>query len=108
MDEFIAWLNAELAERGMSNNELARRANMSSANMSKALTGKIAITWEFCAGVSGALGYTPEFVFRRAGLLPPVASPENVQAITDIARHLTPDNLRTLRAIAQCLYQQQK
>ncbi len=108
MDEFFDWLNIELTKRGISNNELARRAGMSSANMSKAMTGKIAVTWDFCAGVAMALGYAPEDVFRKAGLLPPVANPQAVQAIVDVARHLSPVNQALYRDLGQFLFRRQQ
>lgn len=105
MNDLFTWLNNELLQRGMSNNELARRAGMSSANMSKAMTGKISITFDFCAGVARALGYPPEFVFRKAGLLPPLANPDGVKSLVDIANHLDGDDLVLLVRFARFLYQ---
>jgi hypothetical protein len=34
------------------------------------LAGKRSITWDFCLAIAGPLGYTPEEVFKIAGLLP--------------------------------------
>jgi transcriptional regulator with XRE-family HTH domain len=108
MSDFLSWLNDEIVERGWSNNEMARRSGMSSANMSKVLTGRYAVTWEFCAGVAKALHLPPEQVFREAGLLPRVAAPGAVQSLADVARHLSADHQALLRDYAQFLYERQK
>lgn len=87
VNELLTWLNTEIGNRGWSNNELARRAGMSSAGLSKVMTGRNAITWDFCYLVAQALKEPPEKLFRLAGLLPPT-SPERDQMIQEIVEIL--------------------
>ena len=75
MNELIDWVNAQLSERGWGNNELARRAELSSGGMSRVLAGHRNPGLEFCTGVARAFGADPVYVLRLAGLLP--ALPEN-------------------------------
>jgi transcriptional regulator with XRE-family HTH domain len=67
---FIQWLNRELAERGWSDNQLARHAGISHSVISRARGGSPP-KWEACEALAQALQLPPELVFRKAGLLPP-------------------------------------
>lgn len=102
------WLANELKERGWSNNELARRAGMSSANMSGVLAGKYRVTFDFCFAVAEALRLPPELVFRRAGLLRPTNQSQDVQAIVDIIKHLSNDDLEMFREMALLMYRRKR
>jgi transcriptional regulator with XRE-family HTH domain len=72
LERFKTWLENELKERGWSYRELERQAgkNASDSKISLTLAGKRSITWDFCLAIAGPLGYTPEEVFKIAGLLP--------------------------------------
>lgn len=110
MNDLITWINGEIKKKGWSNNELARRAGMSSSGMSRVLTGENKITWEFCYQVAQALKEPPEKLFRLAGLLPP-APPERdqlIQEITDILKQLTQAERKDLLEYARFRYQRGK
>jgi len=83
-EELAKWLIKQTEERGWSFRELGRRADLSSSAISGVVTGKTLPGWDFCLGVSQALGVQPEWVFRKAGLLPalPPAIEEENEAIT--------------------------
>lgn len=107
MNDLIVWINSELSKRAWSNNELARRSGMSSAGMSLVMTGRNAVTWEFCANVARALGEPPEKLFRLAGLLPQLPLPERdpaLQELFDIAKKLSATDREELLAYAKLRY----
>jgi transcriptional regulator with XRE-family HTH domain len=83
-NEFAAWLDAELAQRGWSYSQLARWAGLSHSMLSRLRAGALP-SWSACRAVAEALGLPPEEVFRQAGLLPPI-SPS--QAEYEQFRHL--------------------
>lgn len=67
---FSDWLTKELDKRKMSQAELARLANVSRAAISNLLNDTRQPGPEILLGIAKALKLPPEFVFRRAGLLP--------------------------------------
>ncbi len=69
---FTAWLREELEKREWSQNELARRAGLTSASVSYVLNELRGPGPEFCQAIAQALRLPEEFVFRQAGLLAPV------------------------------------
>lgn len=69
-DNLIFWLANELNERGWSQRELARRADIAPTTVSEVLAERRKPTFDFCAAIAGPLGKTPVDVFRLAGLLP--------------------------------------
>ena len=91
MDDLITWLNSEMEERGWSNNELARRAGLSSGGVSLVLSGSRKPTHGFCVAVARALREPPEKVLRLAGLLPPLPSVEDKSywELVELAKELT-------------------
>ena len=81
---FIEWLDRELADRGWSDNQLAKKAGISHSVISKARAG-FAPKWEACEAIADALQQPAEVVFRRAGLL--AALPEDDISLTEL-RHI--------------------
>lgn len=77
-NDLVTYLNAELAERGWSLRELARRAGLSHALISLVLSEQRDATWDFCAKVAGALGEPPAKFFRMAGLQRPINRKEEL------------------------------
>jgi transcriptional regulator with XRE-family HTH domain len=71
---FAVWLDNELKERGVSQSELARRANVTRSAVNGVLTGARGPGPELAKGISKAFDIPPEHVYREAGLLPPGAS----------------------------------
>lgn len=64
------WITAELEQRGWSNNELGRRADISSGHISQIMSGQRPVTFEICLSLAKAFGERPEKILRLAGLLP--------------------------------------
>lgn len=71
MEEFIDWLETERKERGWTIAEFARQAGIGQASLSRVLSGNRGIGPSLCTGIAHVLNVPPEYVFRKAGLLPP-------------------------------------
>jgi transcriptional regulator with XRE-family HTH domain len=69
-DILVSWVNDEIAERGWSMRELARRGNISHSSVSLVLSGQRKATHEFCEAIATATGTPVTTVLRMAGLLP--------------------------------------
>lgn len=69
-EAFIQWLNNQLAENHMTDNQLARKAEISHSVISKARNGTLP-KWEACVAIARALGVDPIEVFRAVGLVQP-------------------------------------
>lgn len=107
MDIFSEWLNTQVSARGWSYRELGRRSDLSVAAISDVINQKTNPTWNFCLGISHALGESPEKIFRLAGLLPSLPDPvAEEREMIHIIRHMSADTrsliftmLRSLRPI---------
>ena len=71
MKNFPEWLLGEIEKRGWTQAELARRAEVTPAQISRVLSQAQQPGPDTCTGIARALRISPEEVFRRAGLLPP-------------------------------------
>lgn len=69
--DFIEWLMKELNSRDWSQADLARQSGLTTAAISRILTGERNAGSDACQAIAHALGYPPETVYRAAGLLPP-------------------------------------
>lgn len=69
--DFPAWLQKELNDRGWTQADLSRFSNLSTAAISRMMTGARGIGPDACLAIANALRIPPEIVFRAAGLLPP-------------------------------------
>ncbi len=78
MESFIEWLNQQQKDQGLTDAELARRANVDTAVISNIKNGKRSIGVSVANAISKALKLPPEAVFRAAGLLPPALKPRDV------------------------------
>jgi transcriptional regulator with XRE-family HTH domain len=67
---FSKWLDTEIAQRGWSQSEAARRGAISSQMVNAVINGQANPGIEFCRGIAKALGIPLEEVFRFAGILP--------------------------------------
>lgn len=101
--KLITWINDKLNERDWSQRELARRAGLSHATISKVISGENKITFDFCHSIATAFNESPEMIFRLAGLLPPL--PDNpdpvVQKLHHIIAALSPSQKTELLAYAE-------
>ena len=105
---FVEWVNQEIAERGWSLRELARRAEISAGTLSEILNEKRGIGPEYCIGLARAFRVPPEEVFRRADLLPP-RDPvvEDEERALYLYRRLVPERRRDMVAIMETLLELQ-
>lgn len=85
MQILTEWLTDELAGRGWTMSELARRAGISRPLVSGVLSGTPP-TWDFCAAIAPALGVSPIEVFLRAGKV----TPTDVRRALSALDHATP------------------
>ena len=68
--EFIDWLNNELNKRGWTQADLARQSGITTAGISRIMTGERKPGKDICTAIADALRYPPETIFRIARLLP--------------------------------------
>jgi transcriptional regulator with XRE-family HTH domain len=68
---FVNWLGQQLERRGWSYQDLADRAGFSRSGVSLVMTQRQGPGLDFCKGVARAFHLPPEYVLRKAGLLPP-------------------------------------
>lgn len=68
---FGDWLQGELSNRGWDQAELVRRSGISSAQISRLVTGGREPGKDAIAGIARAFRLPPEDVLRHAGILPP-------------------------------------
>lgn len=106
--DFVTWLNEELERRGWSQSELSRRVGVVSSTVSVILAYQKSPGVDFCLGLARALQITPEEVFRRAGLLPPLpAAPDLslMQQLSDLIKRLPEDERGEVLDYARYRYQ---
>lgn len=72
----MEWIREELEKRGWSQNELARRAGITSGAMSFVMTGMRNPGPELCQGIARALDIPEIVVFEHAGLIGPARGEE--------------------------------
>jgi transcriptional regulator with XRE-family HTH domain len=86
---FQEWLLEEIKNRGWSQSELARRANISRASISNILSKTRQPGPEVCEAISRALHIPAEIVFYKAGLLPhEIKKDEQIEEIQNIYNSL--------------------
>jgi len=69
-NDLASWLDDELAERGWSIREMARRAGVSHTAIASALNRKGRPSAELCVAIADVLGVSAIEVVQRAGILP--------------------------------------
>ena len=103
-EDFVTWLDSELKARGWSTRELARRAGVSPAAISNVLNRHNRPGKRTCKGVARALETSPEDIFRRAGILPPVPSLDaNAEVMLHLFRNLPDDEQERVLTIMRAL-----
>lgn len=70
MDTFSDWLVVTLEEKGWSQADLARQAEVSPAAISDIISGRRNVGKNTAKAIAKALKLPPEQVFREAGILP--------------------------------------
>jgi transcriptional regulator with XRE-family HTH domain len=70
--ELTDWVRSELEKRGWSIRKLARESGLTHPAISKVLSGKNAVTVNFCYRIARAFGESPETLMRMANLSAPM------------------------------------
>ncbi|NIP97515.1 MAG: helix-turn-helix transcriptional regulator [Akkermansiaceae bacterium] len=104
MVTFGDWLAATIKERGWNQSELARRANISQATLSRLIGETRQPGPDVCLSLARALNIPPETLFKHAGLLPPDPTPVSQEKealslfrrLPETARQLILTQLRAL------------
>jgi transcriptional regulator with XRE-family HTH domain len=78
MIEFVEWLQNELDRKNMNQAELANRANISPAQISRILSHQSSPSADSIIAISKAIGVHPEFALRLAGYLPALTDSHKV------------------------------
>ncbi len=73
---FADFLIQEIEIRGWNRANLARAAKVSPTAISDVLNGHRDAGPDLCTAIADALGYPPDYVFRKAGLLPDIEDEE--------------------------------
>jgi len=99
----VEWLRRELDKRGWSQNELARRAGLTSGSVSQVMTGLRRPGVEFCQGVARAFKISETVVFVEAGVMSPArnASEVTLQELYDLLKDLPVSEQRAILAEAR-------
>lgn len=100
METFVLWLERELDRRGWRPADLAHRAGIPNATLSRVLNGTRRAGPDVGVALARALNADPVVVFRRAGLLPPTVSEQAesdpaFREILQLYKGLSPGDRRT-------------
>lgn len=103
--DFTEWLTKELTVKGWDQAELSRRSGITTAHISRIMTGQRHPGTEALSGIAHALRLPPEDLFRRAGLLPmPVnATVDDRRSMQDLVRKLERLSVEDRRYAAELL-----
>ena len=106
--DFAEWLTNELAVKGWDQAELSRRSGITTAHISRIMTGQRHPGSEALSGIARALRLPPEELFRRAGLLPPkrgVTADDQARYndMLEAVRSLSPDGQKLLFEILETI-----
>lgn len=106
MDEqFAKWINSFIQNKGWTQAELARRANLSKASISDISSGKINPGYEICMKLAKAMSIPPQEVLRKANLLPNVSvSEEDQENLVFLFDKLSTEKKAMLMSYAKFLY----
>ncbi|HEX2951375.1 MAG TPA: helix-turn-helix transcriptional regulator [Armatimonadota bacterium] len=104
-DEFANWLQDQLTQRGWDQAELARRGNISPAQVTRIMSGERRAGPDACRAIARALQLPPEEVFRQAGLLPKTRKvPEGVDDLVYYYTQLDREDRGRLLAVAKTFF----
>jgi len=95
MENFPEWLLQELNSRNMSQSDLARASGVTTAQISRIISGQRKPGPEVLNSISRALKLSRETVFRAAGLLPAVDELDAmIEEIIETTRHMSREEQR--------------
>jgi len=97
---FVRWLEKEMGDRRWKPADLARAAGVHTATVTRILNGDRQVGPDVCRDIARALKLPADWVFRVAGLLPPLPGTEDdltLKEINEIAKNLSPEERREAR-----------
>jgi len=105
IEVFIAWLDKQLAEKNMTDNQLAKRAGLGHSSLSKARKGSLP-GFKACISIARALNVSEIEALRAAGHLPTPSdySPDREALIWEceqLPEHLTYMARQVVRAMSE-------
>ena len=108
MEKFTVWILNELSKRNWKPADLAHKAGVSTGALSNVLNGNRKAGPEFCRAIAKALGEPEEKIFRLAGLLSPLKTPEDeitLQEIWDMVKSMSVEQREEVLNYVKYLYQ---
>lgn len=95
VETFGEWLTAQIKLKGWKQAELARRAHIKDATLSRIITGTRQVGPDVALSIARALDIPADKLFRRAGFLPAEAEKvEEEKDLVEIFRELRPPLVR--------------
>ena len=107
VESFQDWLANEMGDRGWSQAELARRADVTRGAISLILSQGRQPGLDTVTGIAHAFGYSVDFVLRKINQMPvrPEDDPELEEA-NYLLNQMSPDARRIALALLRTLYEQ--
>ncbi len=100
MEIFSDWLEEEIKKRTWRPTDLASKARLKTGTITRILNGTRNAGPDACSAIARALNYSPEVVFRQAGLLPPAPEPDlEVEEVTHLFEQLATDDRKRILKI---------
>ncbi len=106
MDNFGDWLDKQLKLLDLSQADLSRTTGITTAHMSRLISGQRKPGNDAILSIARALKIPPEDVFRAAGILPPAIDPNHTPSLGEWMKMFTdadPDTREQLLAMARAL-----
>ena len=97
---FNDWLLERLKEMNWSQANLARASGLTTAAISKYMGGRIPDETAL-RKIAKAFKLSPEYVYEKAGLLPPKSTDPIIAEITHLASQLPPEDVQDLIDLAR-------
>ena len=92
MNPLLDWIEEQIQDGRTSPNKIATSTGFSKTMYYNVTSGKADVSYNFCLGVSRALGEPLEKVLRIAQLLPPPRN-SRVQEVTDLCQDLPEEEI---------------
>jgi transcriptional regulator with XRE-family HTH domain len=107
--EFSNWLNDELRERDWSQAGLSRATGLTTAAISKIMSGERGLGKKSANSIARAFKMSPEVVYRIAGLLPPKSdSTPTLEEANFLLQQLDEDDQRTVIYLIRAIHDKGK
>jgi transcriptional regulator with XRE-family HTH domain len=108
---FGEWIKHEIEKRGWTMSELARRCEVSHPAISRVVNGERGAGPDLCRAIARAFEMPEEHVFRMAGLLSQLPSPDDdltFAQVYDMMNRLAPEERREIMEYVEWRYRRKK